>query len=344
MGIVKFKFKHQNVFDKIEFPSSEITVAELRIKIQEKLMLTEGHYKNASILQIFKYGTDEVYELDHELIPSQTSVIIARMPKSKQQQTIVVDKTDAFGGNASEPANDYFALKPSIIQGELEAVRRVPSVVVCELCNWLMLREISRHPVILQCCGATVCADCARKGNETCPMENRDLGKKLHFVTNRAVERLVQVVSSYKSDYVFDCVKVPESFLELVPDVDSGAGAQEVEVVDVDDFEPEVFDVDNPRPLTGKELEAIERREKRKRKALEILAKREGKTAVKGELTEADINRLLKMELKAEISDNVLGGFADEDETEGVDTRPVLVEFPKLLSPEEFMKWQSQHV
>jgi hypothetical protein len=139
-------------------------------------------------------------------------------------------------------------------------------------------------------------------------------------------------------------VKVPESFLELVPDVDSGAVAQEVEVVDVDDFEPEVFDVDNPRPLTGKELEAIERREKRKRKALEILAKREGKTAVKGELTEADINRLLKMELKAEISDNVLGGFADEDETEGVDTRPVLVEFPKLLSPEEFMKWQSQHV
>jgi hypothetical protein len=351
VGIVKFRFKHQNVFDKIEFPSSEITVAELRIKIQEKLLMTEGnqHYKNATILQISKLGTEEPYEWDHELIPSQTSVIVSRVPvaatKNKQQR-IVVDKTGLFAAQA-EPGSeqDYFALKPSIIQSELDAVRRVPSIVVCELCSSLMLRESGKHPVILQCCGSTACFGCVSQAGETCPIEKRDLGKKVQFVTNRAVERLVTVIGNHKTDFVFDSVSVPENFLQAVQPGPEDTTANELEIVDVDDFEPEVFDVDNPRPLTAKEIEALERKERRKRKAMEILAKREGKTAVKGELTEADVNRLLKMELKAELAEGILGGLSgsgEETDDPFANAKPIVIEFPKLLTPEQFIKWQNQ--
>jgi hypothetical protein len=338
-GIVKFKFKHQNVFDKIEFSGSEITVAELRIKIQEKLLLTDsGSNRNSTVLEITKLGTDELYEWDHELIPTHASVLVSRVPASKKTDKIVVEKSEFFAQDTSQ-AENYFALKPSIIQTELEALRRVPGVVVCNLCNWLMARVAGRHPVILTCCGSTVCFACANIGKPFCPMEKRELSKPLAFVTDKATERLVNVVSSHKQFFVFDSVKIPEDFLvEKQPEL---AEAEEIEVLDVDAFEPEVFDVDNPRPLTAKEIEVIERRERRKRKAIEILAKREG--VVKGELTESDVNRLLKLELKTEIGGLENGTPEDEEMDDLAGRRPVVLEIPKLLTPEQFAAWQKQN-
>lgn len=341
-GIVKFKFKHQNVFDKIEFSGSEITVAELRIKIQEKLFLAEpgGHSRNSTVLEIMKLGTDEPYEWDHELIPTHTSVLVARVPASRSKQDkIVVDKTGLFAEENGE-GDDFIALKPSIIQSELDAVRRVPSSVVCELCSWVMLREVGRHPVVLACCGSTVCFACAGKSKSVCPVEKREISKSVSFVTDKAVERLVNVVCAHREAYAFDTVNIPSDF--LAPKEPKPEEREEVEVLDVDEFEPEVFDVDNPRPLNAKEIEVLERRERRKRKALEILAKREG--VVKGELTESDVNRLLKMELKTELGGGLEGTVQEDEEMDDMTARkPVVVEIPKLLTPEQFALWQSQN-
>jgi hypothetical protein len=336
-GIVKFKFKHQNTFDKIEFSGSEITVAELRIKIQEKLMLADHghHHRNATVLEISNLGTEEPYEWDHELIPTHTSVLIARIPASKAKtQKIIVEKTDMFSAT-SGAHEDAFAPKPSIIQSELETIRRVPTVVVCELCSWVMLREVQRHPVILTCCGNTVCFTCAKAAGTSCPIEKRE---PFSFVSDRAVERIVNVVLGHKEAFAFDSVNVPSDFLTVREE--EPQKAEEVEVVDVDEFEPEVFDVDNPRPLTAKELEIMERRERRKRKALEILAKREG--VVKGELTEADVNRLLKTEIKSELTGMETGG-ADQESEEETRIGKIVIEFPKLLTKDQFELWKSQH-
>jgi hypothetical protein len=340
-GIVKFKFKHQNVFDKIEFPSSEITVAELRIKIQEKLLMTEGGgaARNSSVLEILKIGTEEPYEWDHELIPSHTSVLVSRAPAKAVQKIIVHQQAQ---GNEAVSGEDVFALKPSIIQSELDSVRRVPQIAVCELCSWIMVRT-DHYPVILSCCGKTICHACVSKSGNTCPVENRDPGKPVTFVTDRAVERIVNVITCNKTAYVFDSVSVPPDFLVESRFPETGPEDTTVEVVDVDEFEPEVFDVDNPRPLNAKEIEALERRERRKRKALEILAKREGAKAVKGELTEADINRLLKTELKSELSvEGFSGQPGEEADEQSTRRRPIVIEYPKLLTPEQFGLWKSQ--
>ena len=337
-GIVKFKFKHQNVFDKIEFQSSEITVAELRIKIQEKLLMDSGGHRNTTVLEILKLGTEEPYEWDHELIPSHTSVLVTRVP-SRATKKIVIDSNQQLFATESQGHEDYFALKPSIIQSEIDSIRRVPQVVVCSSCGWLMVRP-AHSPVILACCGYTVCHECGVKAGSACPIEKRDIGKPIEFVTDRATERIVNVVSSNKAAFAFDSVSIPEDFLQV--QAEPQAAVTDVEIVDVDSFEPEVFDVDNPRPLSAKEIEAIDRRERRKRKALEILAKREGAKAVKGELTEADVNRLLKMELKAELDGTASGQDRLDDDASDSRRRPIVVEFPKLLTPEEFNRWKSQ--
>jgi hypothetical protein len=192
---------------------------------------------------------------------------------------------------------------------------------------------------VFQCFGNTVCSACAAeaKSINLCPIEKRDV--QIHAVTNRAIERLVKVVTERKQDFIFDAVNVAEDFFHI-PAREVLAAAAEVEVMDVDEFEPEVFDVDNPRPLTAKEIEQLERRERRKKKAIEILMKREGRM-VKGELSEADINKLLKTELKAELGFDPLTG-AGVTEDQSARTRPVVLEFPKLLTREEFSRWQQQ--
>ena len=342
-GIVYFKFKHQNAFDKIEFSGSEITAAELRIKIQEKLLMVDTSYKNATTLQISKLGGTtpggELVEFDHELIPSHASVLITRAPaKSTGAKNIVVESAQLFA-QPVEGQEDYLALKPSIIQSELEAAKPVPAVTVCELCKWFMQRDSGHFPVVLSCCGNTICSSCAISAKSTgmCPLEKRDV--TVQFVTNRAVERLVKVVADHRQNFLFDAVNVSEEFLVL-PAPSATEAVTDIEVVDVDEFEPEVFDVDNPRPLTQKEREQLERRDRRKRKAMEILLKREGKV-VKGELSEADVNRLLKTELKAELGFEA--GTADAQRDEAADARrQIVIEFPRLLTREEFARWKAQ--
>jgi hypothetical protein len=343
-GIVFFKFKHQNLFDKIEFPASEITVAELKIKISEKLQMNEGPhaYKNSS-LEISRYTTagapSQVFEYDHELVPSHTSVLVMRVPAGRAAgKRMIVEASDLFA-NPISGQEDPLALKQSIIQEEIDAKRVVPKIVVCELCQWLMDKAEKRGPVTLACCGHCVCATCASKTGITCPIEKIDFENPVKYCTNRAIERLVEVVSKNKETFLFEGVHTGETFF-IVPEPALHAHAQEIDVVDVDLFEPEVVDVDNPRPLTAKEKEQLERREKRKQKAMEILMKREGK-AVKGELTEADVNKLLKQELKAETSEGLgIGGHLLNPDEESKTSRQIIVEFPKLLSREEFSKWQ----
>lgn len=346
-GVVFFKFKHQTLFDKIEFPASEITVAELKIKISEKLQMNEGPhaYKN-STLQISKCSTTGangesglVYEYDHELVPSHTSVLVMRVPAGKAAgKRMIIEASDLFA-TPQTGQEDPLALKQSIIHEEIDAKRVVPRIVVCELCQWIMLKDQNRGPVILACCGGCVCATCARKAGNTCPIEKIDFETPVRYCSNRAVERLVEVIRKNSESFIFDGVETGLDFF-LAPQK-TVENVQEVEIVDVDQFQPDIFDVDNPRPLTAKEIEQMERREKRKQKAMEILMKREGK-AVKGELTEADVNKLLKQELKSEMFEgaHVAGITKLASEEESYTSRQILVEFPRLLSREEFSKWQ----
>ena len=338
-GVIFFKFKHQTLFDKIEFTASEITVAELKIKIVEKLQMSEGPhaYKN-STLQISKYtSTSEVFEYDHELVPSHTSVLVIRVPAGKAAgKRMVVEASELFA-TPNPGQEDPLALKQSIIQEEVDAKRTVPRITVCELCHSLMFKEDARGPVILACCGECICSSCASKAGNTCPLEKIDFSNPVKYCTNRAVERLVEVIRKNKEMFLFEGVKTNEKF--FTHPQDEPVNVQEVEIVDVDQFEAEVFDVDNPRPLTAKEKEQLERREKRKLKAIEILMKREGK-AVKGELTEADVNKLLKQEMKSEIYDGIAEGQLTGEQDVHFKSRQIIVEFPRLLSREEFCKWQ----
>lgn len=349
-GIIYFRFKHQTTLDKIEFAASEITVAELRIKINERLLLTDhqnSSYKNQSVLQICKIGAygeaAAVYDSDFELIPTNTTVLVLRVPTGKTAgKKIVVEQQDLFA-TAQEGMPDPLALKASIIQEEIDKTsRRVPEFLVCPICRWFLLKDAGHGPVTLVCCGSTVCSACAM--GSTCPVEQIDKGARFKAVANKAIERIVEIVVKNRDLFAFTKVVTPEGFLEVTEDMADDTAAVDVEVLDVDEFEPEVFDVDNPRPLTAKEKEQLERRERRKRKAIEILMKREGKL-VKGELTEADVNKLLKTEQVVKDELGMLDGSIPGHAVDGANEnggRAVVIEFPRLLSPEEFALWQRQ--
>jgi len=343
-GLVFYKFKHQTHFDKVEFNSAEISVAELRLKIVEKMVLVDPRH-SAHAIQICKISPSgdvgAVYDHDQELIQTNTRVLVLRIPSKQgaQSKKIVVDTGDFFVDEFVE--GDYLKLKESIIAQEVEARKACPKAAVCQLCRALMLPG-EHSPVLLICCGNTVCMQCASKGD--CPIEKNSPGN-FRTVTNRAVARLAEVLAGQKEMFIFDDVLLPPGFLDVkIP----GAVQNEAEsaVIDLDEYEPEVFDVDNPRPLTEKEKETIERRERRKRKALEILAKREGqsKKVIKGELTEGEINSLLKSEIKAEL--HGLEGIAAEETSiddlndAGDGQGLIAIEFPRLLTAQEFDVWK----
>jgi len=353
-GIVYFRFKHQKQLDKIEFNSTEISVSELRLKIIEKLALVDPR-QSANAVQLCRIGPGgepgTVFEYDHELIPTHTTVMVLRVPpkQSSAAKKIVVETTDYLVDDFVE--GDYLKLKESIIAEEVGTRKRCPRMTVCQLCSVFMISP-DHAPMLLVCCGNTVCAACVG-GKTNCPVEEPNAGAVGNFrcVQNRAVMRLVETVTKQKDAFIFDSVRVPDDFLHYDPKHDTSLEEAGETVIDLDEYEPEVFDVENPRPLTAKEKEVIERRERRKRKALEILMKREGNTkkVVKGELTEGEINLLLKSEVKAELhgletsvdGKEGLGGDGDAVGDTG-DGRFIYVEFPRLLTPDEFEKWKRQ--
>ena len=340
-GVVYFKFKHQTYFDKVEFNSVEISVAELRLKIVEKLALVDPRH-SAHAIQICKVSASgdagAPYEFDHELIHANTKVLVMRIPSKQSANTkkIVVDTGDFFVDEFVE--GDYLKLRESIIAQEVEAKKPCPRATVCPVCTSLMVAG-PHAPSLLVCCGNTVCMKCATGQN--CPME-KIASTNFRTVPNKAVTRLVESVVRNKQLFIYDEVALPEGFLDTQP---TQVQEQQVEtVIDLDEYEPEVFDVDNPRPLSAREKEVIERRERRKRKALEILAKREGqsKKVIKGELTEGEINSLLKSEIKAELQglEGFPAGAAVEDDVDVGDHGLIAVEFPRLLTPQEFETWR----
>jgi len=342
-GVVYYRFKHQTNFDKVEFNSTEISVAELRLKIVEKLALVDPRH-SANAIQICRItqssGPGAPYDMDQELIQTNTRVMVLRIPSKQTMQTkkIVVETGDFFVDEFIE--GDYLKLKESIIAQEVEAQKPCPKAAVCAICRSLMVPGV-HAPVLLVCCGNTVCMQCVSDG--VCPMEKIP---NVRTVPNRAIARLVDAVVKEKLVFIFEEVNVPSGFLDVEPEKDESKHA-EVAVIDLDEYQPEVFDVDNPKPLSAKEKELIERRERRKRKALEILAKREGqsKKVIKGELTEGEINSLLKSEIKAELQG--LEGYhvsktsnpeENGDSLEGAG--PIAVEFPRLLTAQEFEIWK----
>lgn len=326
-GVVQYKFKHQNGFDRIEFASNEISVGELKVKIAEKLGLLDP-VRGSTGLEIARPADGELYDFDDELLPSHTSVLVLRVPSKVERTKISVDSKDFFiPENATE--GDYLKLRESVIAAELaSSVRRCPDMAVCPVCRALLLKS-----VILGCCGWTVCATCGVQGAE-CPVEkNGTVVEKLSV--SRGVSRLVSVIAKYRSQFVFETVTTPSGFLDEKIEEKEEVIADDEAVIDLD-ADDHVVDVENPKPLTARERQMIEKREKRKRKAIEILEKRGDKKIVKGELTEGEINSLLKAEMKAELG--LIGADTEGEEQRHIG-RAITVEFPRLLTPEEFARW-----
>ena len=331
-GIIFFRFKHQKEFDKIEFPAgSEISIAELKLKIGEKLALAEKH-ANSSAIRLHRMSTTEEgvfgreYQEDHELIPSHSSVLVFRAP-SKAGAKITVAQSDFFAPD--QEGVDPLALQPSVIAGEQDQLKRLPLAVVCGVCNHLM-HPPAHAPVVLHCCGEVVCAECGT--GEVCPIEKK-LRSPMRVTPHRGLARLVATVATHRNLFGWDrAILVPANFFLDQPNAPTSELPElEEEAIDLD----EVVDVD--REMSAAELAALERRERRKRKAAEWVLKKEGK-AVKGELTEGEIARLFKQELKAEVKGEEWGEEAREAARGW--TGPVVIEFPRLLTPDEFFHWQ----
>lgn len=349
IGIVFFRFKHQKGFDRIEFSGSEISVAELKLKIIEKLVLVEKH-AHASAIQLHRPSADRddtnavgsKYEYDSEIIPANTSVIIIRVPNKVTGNRITVTASEFFPQVTAEQGVDPFALKQSIIADEIDQVKKVPPVLICSVCRFFMT-STNHAPVVLHCCGGTVCMACAKGAGSECPLEKISTSEDLvRFSLHRSLGRLVNVVVLNRAHFAFDeGVLFDEDFSKLSseqhPTTEAGSG-EAPEVVDLE--EPDIVDVD--KPLTAKELEQIERRERRKRKAAELILKKEGK-AIKGELTESEIARIFKEEIKREEGSGFLKGELGEEDFSTARFRgPVIVELPRLLTAEEFACWKSQ--
>ena len=327
-GVVYYRFKHQKALDRIEFSSSEISVAELKLKIIEKLALVEKH-AHVSAIDLYRptsVGDDGVmtkYELDSELIPSHTAVVVFRTPsKFIGSSRITVEGKDLF---VPQHQVDPLALKQSILADESNQLKRVPEGLICTVCQKYMIGD--HRPVILHCCGVSLCVVCAAGRCPVCSEANSQ------HTLNRALLRLAETVLRFKdlfgwgADVLLNHTIIPEVLV-------SDEHVDDSEVVDLED---DVVDVD--KPLTAKELALIERRERRKRKAVEILLKKEGRL-VKGELTEEQITKLFKTESALKHEDDL---FKHEESEQAKNLfGPVIVEFPKLLTPQEFSQWTTQ--
>ena len=329
LGTVYFRFKHQKGFDRIEFEGTEISVAELKLKIIEKLVLVEK-YSHESSIQLYHPSGDrndtnsygDIYEFDNELVLANTSVLVFRTPTKAVGAKITVANSEFFPTKVSPDIVPFGALKASVIAHERDQLKRVPDGLICSLCRYFMTPP-DHTAMILHCCGLTVCRACV-VGKQLCPLDESHVCK---FTLNRGLGRLAEIVRTNSTQFAFDEGVLFSEQIDL--DTQPQPGVEE-ECVDLD----EVVDVE--KPLTAKELEQIERRARRKRKATELLLKKEGKT-VKGELTETEIAKLLKQEIKQDLDDLGISG----QNGPVFNIRRSILEFPKLLTLEEFTRWKS---
>jgi hypothetical protein len=97
MSCIHYKFKSNNEFKTLTFDGISISIADLRKEIMQKLNIK---LMDNFQLQISNPQTNQEYK-DDDLIPKNTSVVLARIPKKnpiKPRQN--VNRTPAGGGVA----------------------------------------------------------------------------------------------------------------------------------------------------------------------------------------------------------------------------------------------------
>ena len=337
-GVVYYRFRHQAALEKIEFEASEISVSEMKTKISEKTLCNRYDIKLFALAQsTAASGTpleliSHEFVYDSELIPSNTNVLVIRAPGQGPKGSAVAS------GEIVVKTAEFFIGKETVAVLEEELVERslIPETAICPLCRWIMMDSLepktntlpsstpSKTPYLLPCCGGSLCSDCHAKfsspagcvvGGEGCatrpPIFNKPIHQQVAIILQRKDRYDWTAVASECIAQVFQEVKVAQGPAEPHPPTE------------------DVFDLDawdgKPKPAEIVDLESEKVEKRRKRVVKEEWSI---KQQLKAEYTDEDLNKLFRGRAVA---------------VPKLDVACVLtVDFPALLTPEQFEYWKIQ--
>jgi hypothetical protein len=297
--------------EKVEFEASEISVGELKKKIAEK---TLAKVEDIRLCELQNDGVNikQTFVCDSELIPSNTNLLVIRAPQKPGMQRIFV-KDAAYFRQDSEDEETVDQPTTSI----------VPEMALCPVCNFLMSTP-SHSPLLFPCCGSTACSACADITDVgLCPINGEGCVRGKRPVSSKLVARQVEAILANKDNYDWRGFKYeapPES--EKLEEKAETAPV-EIETIDLDSWEPpvaKVFDLD------AEEVELPGKKRKRGPKIVNLV-KDEVKMQLKSEYTQEDIKKLFKKNVA-------------EERSQLDDLLYLTVDFPRVLTKEEFERWK----
>ncbi|KAF4673976.1 hypothetical protein FOL47_009894 [Perkinsus chesapeaki] len=393
-NVVYFKFKHQNTLDKIAFNAADIAVGELKLLIAEK---KECDARDLQLYEMDESTTENaaagepgrLYDYDGELIPANATLLVTRKPSVGRQSrgvkvkgNIVVEHARYFKSadgedGSSSPSQDNKEGKSR------ERIAKVPETCVCPICNNLMLAlsldlfigfevesigqtdEIhmapEHSPLLLPCCGGTVCKACL---TDACPLnyveacrltkygEGDDKKKPVeHKIVAAQLASILHSYSSYdfnRSTCGFDYpeglldkaeARKEETVREMMEKEEGkkkrkkrGDDDDDDDIIDITDDEGDdaVVDLDDD--------EALQKKARKYRPTVDLIKKEKVKMEKKEEMKDEDDDEHWRT-----VEKNMMGGGRRRPHHRVDKPCPVsgcLVMFPKVLSQEQFDRWK----
>ncbi|KAF4757528.1 hypothetical protein FOZ63_007584, partial [Perkinsus olseni] len=361
-NVVYFKFKHQNTLDKISFNAADIAVGELKLLIAEK---KECDARDLQLYEMDQSTTEnaasgepgKLYDYDGELIPANATLLVTRKPSVGRQSrgvkvkgNIVVEHARYFKKTAEEVEND--SSSPDSSSPASSRIARVPDTCICPLCNNLMLAP-EHTPLLLPCCGGTVCKCCL---TDTCPLNYVEAcrltrygekeGEKKPVEHKIVAAQLASVLHSYASyDFNKDTCgfKYPDGLLDKAEEKkeetvremmekEEGKGKgrkrgpeeEEDDIIDITDDEDDgaVVDLDDE--------EALAKKAKKYRPTVDLIKKERIKGEKKEELKDEDEDDHWRT-----VEQKMMGGrHRGGRHSSSCAVSGCLVAFPKVLSPQ----------
>ncbi|KAF4697270.1 hypothetical protein FOZ60_009893 [Perkinsus olseni] len=366
-NVVYFKFKHQNTLDKISFNAADIAVGELKLLIAEK---KECDARDLQLYEMDQSTTEnaasgepgKLYDYDGELIPANATLLVTRKPSVGRQSrgvkvkgNIVVEHARYFKKTAEEEEND--SSSPDSSSPASSRIARVPETCICPLCNNLMLAP-EHTPLLLPCCGGTVCKCCL---TDTCPLNyveacrltryGEEEGEKKPVEHKIVAAQLASVLHSYASyDFNKDTCgfKYPDGLLDKAEEKkeetvremmekEEGKGKgrkrgpeEEDDIIDITDDEDDgaVVDLDDE--------EALAKKAKKYRPTVDLIKKERIKGEKKEELKDEDEDDHWRTVEQKMMAGRHRGGMRSSS----CAVSGCLVAFPKVLSPQQFARWK----
>lgn len=283
-GVVFYRFKHNAALGRIEFGADQISLAELRIKIAEKVA------ENPSYLHVVKVNPDgslgDLCIHDGELLDSNVAVVVFRAPnyqvvlkelgrleenpnRTVSQTRILSTQASGGAGESGPGAYSIFSANPGlgkssrhreeqkltsaydgkVVDSEDATKPLIPWLACCPLCYSLMAGDL-RAPLTLQCCQRTVCRACAKESLE-CPSTHGVCKDSSNAAVNLFVVKFVDMILAFRLDFeIPDGCEVPEIWHtdpNAVRDVAKEEAAADVHEIDdeqLDVLDDDVVDLD----------------------------------------------------------------------------------------------------